>query len=96
MISSSRSVYCPILLYKLKAKLHFRTIHEMVILILEICRCICCLYTFFPDKNSSGFSNANDTCPTLNTTDQTDTDGDGIGDKCDNCPKKKNPNQVLN
>ena len=41
-----------------------------------------------------GLLNVNDGCPELNTTDQTDSDGDGIGDNCDNCPNDSNLNQV--
>ena len=30
----------------------------------------------------------------INSTNTADTDGDGIGDVCDNCPKTANANQV--
>ena len=41
-----------------------------------------------------GLLNTNDRCPEVNTTDQTDSDGDGVGDQCDNCRNDANSNQV--
>lgn len=35
-----------------------------------------------------------DKCPNVTNTNQTDTDGDNVGDACDNCPKTSNPGQV--
>lgn len=38
--------------------------------------------------------NERDNCPYVYNTDQSDTDGDGVGDQCDNCPLMHNPDQV--
>ena len=37
---------------------------------------------------------ANDTCPELSNPDQADSDSDGVGDVCDNCPEDPNADQV--
>ena len=39
----------------------------------------------------SGYLDGSDNCPTVAQTDQTDSDGDGIGDACDNCVSNSNP-----
>jgi hypothetical protein len=41
---------------------------------------------FSADPDGDGVTN--DNCPYLKNPDQTDADGDGIGDACDNCPTK--------
>ena len=38
--------------------------------------------------------NDRDNCPLVYNTDQRDTDMDGVGDQCDNCPLLNNPRQV--
>ena len=42
----------------------------------------------------SGIANATDNCMYINSTNTADTDGDGVGDVCDNCPNTANANQV--
>ena len=61
-----------------------------------------------PDKDGDGIPDMSDNCPATSNPDQKDTDGDGIGDACndaldqdgdewadrlDNCPKIYNPDQ---
>lgn len=46
------------------------------------------------DPNQVSFGCAVDNCPTLFNPDQTDAEGDGVGDLCDNCPAMANPNQA--
>jgi Tol biopolymer transport system component len=38
-----------------------------------------------PDRDSDGISDRNDNCPDQNSLDQSDADGDWIGDLCDDC-----------
>lgn len=42
-----------------------------------------------------GVINRRDNCPFVKNSDQSDVDKDNVGDKCDNCPLKFNPNQVI-
>ena len=49
------------------------------------------LSQFWFDK---GIENSSDNCPKFNSTDLTDSDGDGVGDVCDNCPRISNTDQV--
>ncbi|MDO1501936.1 thrombospondin type 3 repeat-containing protein [Winogradskyella maritima] len=60
-----------------------------------------------PDADSDGIADADDNCPDTPNTDQSDLDGNGIGDVCDNdfdgdgilneddnCPQNANPDQA--
>ena len=50
-----------------------------------------CIYIMY---NIAGYLDGSDNCPTVAQTDQTDSDGDGIGDACDNCVSVSNPTQT--
>ena len=41
----------------------------------------------------ASYPKADDNCPNVSNPDQTDTDGDGVGDACDNCPTVANADQ---
>ena len=43
---------------------------------------------------SAGILNERDNCQYVYNVDQKDTDMDGVGDQCDNCPLEHNPDQV--
>ena len=45
------------------------------------------------DMNSDGHDDGTDNCPLHNNPDQSDLDGDGVGDLCDNSPQT-NPGQA--
>lgn len=42
----------------------------------------------------AGILNERDNCQYVYNVDQRDTDMDGVGDQCDNCPLEHNPDQV--
>lgn len=44
--------------------------------------------------NFAGVLNERDNCQYVYNVDQRDTDLDGVGDQCDNCPLEHNPDQV--
>jgi hypothetical protein len=44
--------------------------------------------------SSIGILNERDNCQYVYNVDQRDTDMDGVGDQCDNCPLEHNPDQV--
>ncbi len=46
------------------------------------------------DTDGDGLCAAEDNCPDVFNTDQTDGDSDGRGDACDNCPAVPNPDQL--
>lgn len=48
----------------------------------------CLIYRYQPGAN-----NGDDICPFTANANQSDADGDGIGDQCDNCPQNGNPGQ---
>lgn len=54
---------------------------------LSVCLCV---FAYFPLEKL----NEHDNCPFVYNTDQRDTDLDGVGDQCDNCPLLHNPLQV--
>ena len=47
-----------------------------------------------PDIDNDGVPNTEDYCPSVSNKDQSDQDGDGVGDVCDNCLKDKNHDGV--
>ena len=42
----------------------------------------------------AGYLDSSDNCPTVVQTDPADSDGDGVGDVCDNCVSVSNPTQT--
>ena len=42
----------------------------------------------------AGYLDGSDNCPTVAQTDQADSDGDGVGEACDNCVSISNPTQI--
>ncbi len=49
---------------------------------------------YFDVTTPGGPNDPTDNCPDVINPDQSDGDGDGVGDACDNCPEEANPEQV--
>lgn len=47
----------------------------------------------YDDYDCDGYINIKDNCPQIGNPDQSDRDGDDVGDWCDNCPDLFNPHQ---
>ena len=62
---------------------------------LSVCLSVCSFHQCFSSaRPNSGVLNTVDDCPLIPDPAQVDTDNDGIGDVCDNCPRHSNNNQV--